>query len=56
MGAHIRDPEGMLLTPEQRAERAADLLGMASALALLESGWELHGEPGQLSFKRAPGN
>lgn len=42
MGFHIRDPKGMLLSREQRAERAAGLLGSAFSLALLANGWELH--------------
>jgi hypothetical protein len=46
MGSKIRDPRGMLLTPEQRAQRAGQLLGMALGLALLERGWELKAQPG----------
>jgi len=52
MGSRIRDPKGMLLTPEQRAQRAANLLGMGFALALLETGWELHAEPAQFRLQR----
>jgi Zn-dependent protease with chaperone function len=52
MGSHIRDPKGMLLTPEQRAQRAANLLGAALSLALVDSGWELHAEPAQLHLQR----
>lgn len=47
MGSHIRDPKGMLLTREQRTQRAADLLGSGLCLALIDSGWELHAQPGQ---------
>lgn len=43
----IRDPKGMLLTPEQRIERARSLLAMAFALALVNNGWRLHSGPGE---------
>lgn len=46
MGSKIRDPQGMLLTPQQRTQRAGQLLGMALGLALLEKGWELEAQPG----------
>jgi len=46
MGSKIRDPRGMLLTPQQRAQRAGQLLGMALGLALLEKGWDLEAQPG----------
>jgi heat shock protein HtpX len=46
MGSKIRDPRGMLLTPQQRAQRAGQLVGMALGLALLEKGWELEAQPG----------
>jgi len=52
MGSHIRDPKGMLLTPEQRAGRVANLLGAAFGLALVDSGWELHAQPGQFHLQR----
>jgi len=51
MGSHIRDPKGMLLTPEQRAQRAGALLGMAFGLALLEAGWHLRTQPGESHFQ-----
>ncbi len=51
MGSQIRDPKGMLLTREQRAQRAASLLGMALALALLEAGWELHARPAEFHLQ-----
>ncbi|HLY17377.1 MAG TPA: M48 family metallopeptidase [Bryobacteraceae bacterium] len=47
LGARMRDPKGMLLTHEQRAGRASALLWMAFALALIDSGWELHAQPGE---------
>jgi heat shock protein HtpX len=46
MGSKIRDPRGMLLTPEQRTQRAGQLFGMALGLALLDKGWELQAQPG----------
>jgi Zn-dependent protease with chaperone function len=52
MGARIRDPKGMLLTREQRTRRAADLLAAALCLALLDSGWELHAQPGEFHLER----
>ena len=52
MGSHIRDPKGMLLKREQRAQRAADLLAAGFCLALLASGWELHAQPGEVYLQR----
>src|SRR3984957_4959840 len=46
MGSKIRDPRGMLLTPQQRTQRAGQLLAMALGLALLEKGWALEAQPG----------
>src|SRR4029077_512919 len=46
IGSKIRDPRGMLLTPQQRTQRAGQLFGMALGLALLERGWELEAQPG----------
>jgi heat shock protein HtpX len=53
MGSKIRDPRGMLLTPQQRTQRAGQLVGLAFGLALLERGWELEAQPG--SFFLAKG-
>jgi hypothetical protein len=36
----------MLLSRDQRADRAAALLWMGFALALLDHGWQLHAQPG----------
>jgi hypothetical protein len=47
IASHIPDPKGMLLTPEQRVERARSLLGMALGLALVNNGWTLHSRPGE---------
>jgi hypothetical protein len=51
IGSQIRDPKGMLLTRQQRTQRAGDVLGMAFALALVEAGWELRTQPGFLRFQ-----
>jgi hypothetical protein len=52
MGSHIRDPKGMLLKPEQRAQRAGNLLAASFCLALIAHGWELHAQPGELYLQR----
>ncbi|HKW55745.1 MAG TPA: M48 family metallopeptidase [Candidatus Acidoferrum sp.] len=52
MGAKIRDPQGMLLTPQARAQRAGHLLNMALALAMTENGWELQAQPGSFYLRR----
>ena len=51
-GKQIRDPKGMLLTPQQRTERAGRLLATALALTLLDKGWQLETKPGQFYFCR----
>ncbi len=43
----LRDPQGMLLTREQRIERAAHLLRIALTAALCDAGWHFHASPGQ---------
>jgi heat shock protein HtpX len=48
----LRDPEGMLLTPEQRKGRARYLLSTAFALALVHNGWKLHSRPGEFHLDR----
>ena len=52
MAAGVNNPKGMLLSPEQRAERAAYLLGAALALTMIERGWELHFAPAELYLRR----
>jgi Zn-dependent protease with chaperone function len=52
IAAQIRDPEGMLLTPEQRVKRARSLLGAALGLALANHGWRLHSAPGEFYLDR----
>ena len=54
LGSRMRDPKGMLLTREQRTERAASLLWMSLALALMDHGWELFAQPGE-SYLRCGG-
>jgi heat shock protein HtpX len=46
IGAQIRDPKGMLLTREQRADRAVALLWMSFALVLVRAGWQVRPQPG----------
>ena len=48
----IRDPEGMLLRPEQRVERARSLLATALGLTLINHGWTLHSRPGEFYLSR----
>lgn len=52
----IRDPQGILLTPQQRIERARSLLGTALALALINNGWQLHSRPGEFHLDRGNEN
>jgi len=52
LGSKIRDPKGMLLTPQQRAERAGQLFAMALGLALLDAGWQLEAQPGSFYIYR----
>jgi heat shock protein HtpX len=47
IGAQIPDPPGTLLTRDQRAGRAAELIARAMTLALIDHGWTLHFQPGQ---------
>jgi len=48
IGSRIRDPKGMLLSPDQRTARAAGLFAAALALAMIRSGWELQVGPGMV--------
>jgi len=52
IGRQLRDPKGMLLTPEQRTQRAGKLVASALALTLLDKGWQLETQPGQFYFYR----
>lgn len=47
IGARMPDPKGMLLTREQRTMRAAEMFGIALALAIVDAGWPLHMQPGE---------
>ncbi len=47
-----RDPQGLLLTREQRSERALSLLWAAFQVALVDAGWEMHTEPGDFYLSR----
>ena len=46
IGSRIRDPKGMLLSPEQRTVRAAGLFAAALALRMTEQGWKIEVQPG----------
>jgi heat shock protein HtpX len=52
IGSHMRDPKGMLLAPQQRAQRAGHMLAICLALAMVDSGWELNAQPGIFSLSR----
>jgi heat shock protein HtpX len=52
LSASLRDPKGMLLTPEQRSQRAARMLSIALGLLMLENGWELQCSPGVFHLER----
>jgi hypothetical protein len=52
IAAHMRDPKGMLLTPEQRIPRARGLMATAFALALVNNGWKLHSRPGEFYLEK----
>jgi len=52
LGFDIRDPKGMLLSPEQRTDRAANLFSVGLGLALLDHGWSLYQGPGTFYLNR----
>jgi heat shock protein HtpX len=52
IGSRIRDPKGVLLSPDQRTARAAGLFAAALALAMIRSGWELQVGPGLFRMSR----
>jgi Zn-dependent protease with chaperone function len=52
LGKKIGDPRGMLLAPQQRTQRAGQLLAMALGLAMLETGWTLEAQPGWFFLRR----
>ncbi|MBI3476564.1 MAG: M48 family metalloprotease [Acidobacteria bacterium] len=52
VAAIMRDPAGMLLTQEQRIQRARGLVSTAFALALVNHGWNLHSLPGEFYLEK----
>jgi hypothetical protein len=52
IGSKFPDPKGMLLTRDQRTRRAEQLLAMSFGLMLVDHGWEVHSQPGNLYFPR----
>lgn len=52
IGSRIRDPKGMLLSPDQRTARAAGLFGAALALRLIDAGWQLQVQPAIFHIRR----
>jgi heat shock protein HtpX len=52
IGSRIPDPKGMLLTPDQRTQRAGQLFATALVLALIENRWELYVQPGIFRLRR----
>lgn len=52
VASKIPDPQGMLLSHQQRLGRAGQLFGAALAIALLKHGWELYCRPGELYVYR----
>jgi heat shock protein HtpX len=52
IGSQMRDPQRMLLNPQQRTRRAGQLVASALALALLDKGWQLESKPGVFYFHR----
>ena len=52
LASQMRDPKGMLLTREQRADRAVRLLATSLSLALADHGWEIRSQPGNFGFLR----
>jgi heat shock protein HtpX len=52
LAARITSPKGMLFDSEQRREYAIRVLWMSLALALIDSGWDLHARPGQCFLTR----
>jgi hypothetical protein len=56
IAGRIPDPPGTLLTREQRADRAADAIGHALTVALIDHGWKLHFQPGQFYVESESGS
>jgi len=56
IAGRIPDPPGTLLTREQRAGRAGEVIGHALTLALIDHGWKLHLQPGQFYVESENGS
>ena len=52
IGSRMPDPQGTLLTREQRTQRAGHLVASALALGMLEKDWQLETRPGEFYFHR----
>jgi heat shock protein HtpX len=52
IAAQMRDPKGMLLTPQQRIPYARNLVATAFALALATNGWTIHSSPGEFYLEK----
>jgi Zn-dependent protease with chaperone function len=52
IGSTIPDPKGILLTREQRTQRAGQLFAAALVVALIENGWEVTVQPGIFKLRR----
>jgi len=52
IGSRIRDPKGMLLSPDQRTARAGMMFAAAVALRLIQTGWELEVQPATFHIRR----
>ncbi len=52
IAAKLKDPPGLLLTRDQRIERAAGVIRSAFTLALLDHGWTLHAQPGYFFIEK----
>ena len=56
IAGRIPDPPGTLLTREQRGGRAAELIGRALTLVLVDHGWKLHLQPGECYVENENGS
>ena len=56
IGSRIRDPKGMLLSPDQRTKRAAGLFAAALALRMIDDGWHVVVSPGIFEIQKAGRN
>jgi Zn-dependent protease with chaperone function len=56
IAGRIPDPPGTLLTREQRAGRAAEAIGHALTLTLIDHGWKLRLQPSQIDLESENGS